>query len=173
MKKIIFCGGNGAGKSTLGKFFAELTGYKFLDTEDYYFPNRKSGEYYTDPLREEEFIPKLYFDLTENEDVVLASVRPDYGEKIESVFTHAVHIKVPKSERMARIRARSYGKFGDRMRFGGDLYEAEEAFFKMANDRPDDYVEVWLSKLDIPILEIDGRAPLSENAERIKHFIEK
>ena len=44
--KIIVCGGNGAGKSTLGIYLASQLGCKFLDIEDYYFPENQTERPY-------------------------------------------------------------------------------------------------------------------------------
>jgi len=43
---IIVCGCNGSGKSTLGKGLASRLNYKFLDIEDYYFPNKDADYIY-------------------------------------------------------------------------------------------------------------------------------
>ena len=46
---ILICGLNGSGKSTFGKALAKEINAAFKDIEDYYFPNRRAVDAYTDP----------------------------------------------------------------------------------------------------------------------------
>ena len=50
---------------------------------------------------------------------------------------------------------------------GGDLYEREEAFFKMAGDRQDGYAEKWMESMACPFIRIDGIKPVEENVTYI------
>ena len=76
-----------------------------------------------------------------------------------------MYLQVPKEIRMRRIYDRSYGKFGDRMLPGGDLYEAEKQFLDMAERRTDEEVEDWLAALTIPVIRADGTLPILENTK--------
>lgn len=49
--KILICGLNGAGKSTLGRALGRASGWRFADTEDYYFP--RPGDYAFSRTKEE------------------------------------------------------------------------------------------------------------------------
>ena len=82
-----------------------------------------------------------------------------------------VVLEVQKNIRTQRIRNRSFGKFGNRMLPGGDLYESEESFFKMAGSRNEDYVEKWIQNLKCPVIRIDGTKNIEENVDLIiKHI---
>lgn len=70
-------------------------------------------------------------------------------------------------ERLRRVRERSYRKFGARMRPGGDLFEAEERFFRIVAARPEDHVEKWLAALACPVFRVDGTRPVEENMEKL------
>lgn len=164
-KRIIICGGNGSGKSTLGKALADAMGIKFMDNEDYYFPKSGSGYKYDHALTREEFIPTLHNDMVQAEDWIFASVKGNYGEQIESMFTHAILIDVPKEIRMQRVWDRSYNKFGDKILFGGELYEQEKKFFDMVRGRTNEDVENWVSHLKCPVIRVDGTKPVKENVE--------
>ena len=48
---------------------------------------------------------------------------------------------------------------------GGDLYERENSFIVLAQNRPDDYVERWIETVNIPVIRIDGTRPVEENVE--------
>lgn len=73
---------------------------------------------------------------------------------------------------MRRVRERSYEKYGDRILFGGDLYEKEESFFEMVEKRSENDLRNWLVTMDIPVLEVDGTLPVEENVRMICERLE-
>lgn len=166
--KIIVCGGNGAGKSTLGKRLAQELGWKFMDIEDYYFPEKSADNKYATGRTETEVAALLLQDMKRYDNFVLASVRGNYSEEIVSLFTCVVVIEVPKEVRMDRIRTRSYRQFGDRILPGGDLYEQQEGFFSMVENRRSDYATKWLETLELPVIYVDGTQPVERNVELLK-----
>lgn len=163
MHRIVLCGGNGAGKSTLGRALAQALNLRFLDIEQYYFPDRLPNEAYGLARSQEEVTALLLEDLQKPEGSVLAAVKADYSQAVSACFTSAVYIDVPKDIRMQRIRQRSYGKFGDRMLPGGDLYEQEQRFFDMVQNRTVEPILQWLASMFIPVIRIDGTRPMEEN----------
>ncbi len=169
-ERILVCGLNGAGKSTFGKALAEKLGCPWLDIEDFYFPGRAAGDPYASSLGREEVSAALLAAMQERERFVLSSVIADYGEEAEACLELAVFLHVPDDVRMARVRSRSYGKFGDRMLPGGDLYEQEERFFDLVKDRSEDRVSSWLARTGLPVLHLDGTLPVERN---IRCFLEK
>lgn len=172
-RRIIICGGNGSGKSTLGRALADVMGIKFLDNEDYYFPKSNLGYKYDYALTREEFLPALQNDMEQAKDWIFASVKGNYGEQIESMFTHAILIDVPKEIRMRRVWDRSYSKFGEKILPGGELYEREQKFFDMVESRPDNYAEEWVSNVRCPVIRVDGRKSVKENVELLVAALSK
>lgn len=171
-RKVLVCGGNGAGKSTLGRALAAALGCRFLDVEDYYFPSPAPGDYpYRAARKREDFLERLLADLAAPGDLVMASVKGDFGPDPAALFTHAVLVDVPKALRLERVRNRSRARFGPRMAPGGDLYEQEEAFFAMAAGRSSRDVENWLSSVRLPALRVDGTLPPGENTRIILRFL--
>lgn len=160
---IIVCGLNGSGKSTLGAALSEKLGFHFIDLENLYFPKTDPNDPYASPRSEEEVGKLLADEIKAHENFVFAAVRGNYGEDFRSFYQLAVLIEVPKEIRMKRIRNRSFQKFGNRMLPGGDLYEREEAFFKMVGFRQEDYAENWLESVDCPVIRIDGTRSIEEN----------
>jgi len=169
-RKIIICGLNGAGKSTLGRLLAEKTEYAFADIEDYYFPQKNVYENARD---EDEVSRLLLSDMLKNDNFIFSAVRGNYSAETEKLFTHAVLLKVPKFVRMERIRQRSYEKFGKRGFKGGDLYEEEKSFFDKAESRPENLTELWLNKLDIPTITVDGTQPVEQSIKAVMNFLTK
>ncbi len=168
---IIVCGLNGSGKSTLGKALAGALGFYFIDNEDLYFPKSDPNYLYAAPRTRAEVEKRLQHELRAHEDFVFASVRGDYGDGILPFFQRAVLVEVPRDIRLKRVRDRSFRKFGSRMLAGGDLYEQETAFFRLAASRPEDYTETWLETLSCPVLRVDGTKPPEENVALIVQWL--
>ena len=162
--RVVVCGGNGAGKSTLARALAARLNCPYLDIEDYYYPDRSGGYAYGQPRTREEAAASLADDLARYESCILASVRANYGPAVESAFTAGILLETPREERLRRVRARSFARFGSRMLPGGDLYAAEEAFFQTVSARREEEPEEWLRGLRIPVLRLDGRQPPEQNA---------
>lgn len=169
--RIILCGLNGSGKSTLGRALAQSLGWQFLDIEDYWFPEKQVSYAYETVRTREEVNRLLHIDLLKAPDCILASVKGNVGEENIRLFTGAVWLRVPKEIRMQRIYSRSYGKFGDRILPGGDLYEKEKQFFDMAESRREAEVEDWLRTLTIPVIRADGTLPISENGKILRQML--
>lgn len=161
------CGLNGCGKSTLGRALAQKIGFHFIDNEELFFTRNAADEPYQNPRSRAEVEKLLMEEVRKHGDFVLAAVRGDYGKEILPLYRYAVLMEVPKEIRMERIRNRSFQKFGSRMRAGGELYEQEEAFFRTAASRPEDYAATWTRTLDCPVLSVDGTRPVDENVEWI------
>ena len=161
---ILVCGLNGVGKSTLGKLLAERIGYVFIDNEDLYFPKSDSAYLYAAPRSREEVVRLLEEKIAAGRRFVFAAVKGDYGDQLIAALDCIVLIEAPKQIRRQRVRDRSYGRFGDRMLPGGDLYERETAWFSLTDSRPEDYTTKWLETVDYPVIRVNGTLPAEENA---------
>ena len=121
----------------------------------------------------EEVSRDLLADLNKYENCVFAAVKGNYGQEVEALFTCAVFIEVPSELRSARVRERSYQKFGDRIFPGGDLYEKEKRFFEMVDRRSAKDVEEWLSAVRLPTIRVDGTKTKEYNAALIVEALRK
>ena len=164
---IQICGLNGCGKSTLGRALAGKIGFHFIDNENLYFARSQANEPYINQRSEEEVERLLMNEVLEHPNFIFAAVRGNYGKEIIPMYNYVVVIEVPKEIRSQRVRNRSFQKFGSRMLMGGDLYEQEEAFFRIAESRHDDYVENWLKSVKCPIIRVDGTKTIEENVQFI------
>jgi len=162
---ILICGLNGVGKSTIGRMLAERIGYTFIDNEDLYFPKTDTAYLFSKPRSKEKAIELLEEKIAGSGRFVFAAVKGDYGDKLISSLEHIVLIEAPRHIRRQRVRDRSYKKFGERMLPGGDLYEKEEAWFALTDDRPENYTTSWLEALSRPVIRVDGALPPEENVE--------
>lgn len=170
---IQICGLNGCGKSALGKALAAEISFHYIDSERLYFDTENSTAAYAAPRSHEEVTQLLMQEICTYHNFVFASVRGNYGNEILSKYNYVIVIEVPKEIRLQRVRERSFRKFGNRMLPGGDLHEAEEAFFRMVASRGEDYIENWLQSVSCPILRIDGTKPIAESVQYILQAINK
>ena len=162
---ILICGLNGAGKSTTGRMLARRLEYRFIDSEDLYFPKTDRSYEYSDARSKEEAVRILNERIDADNSFIFAAVKGDYGQKLISQLDYAVLIEVPREIRLERVRARSYAKFGERIFADGEVSEKENAWFSFVESRPEDYVEKWLETLPCPIIRVDGTCPVEDNVE--------
>lgn len=171
--KLLICGSNGAGKSTLGRALSAATGWKFMDAEDYYFPGRYPQGRYEAPRSKSEVQRALLGDMEKYSDLIVASVKGDYGNAVISRFTCAIYLRIPKELSSARVRARALAQFGSRILPGGDLFCQENTFFEMVDRRPESEVADWLGTTALPFIELDGARPIAENLSIVLRHIAK
>ena len=170
---ILICGLNGTGKSTLGRILADRMGYEFIDNEDLFFPKTDPLYTFSSPRSEEEVIRLLEDKISRNNRFIFAAVKGNYGDRLIALLDYIVLIEVPKQIRSNRVRDRSYQKFGDRILPGGDLYEKENKWFSLTDNRPDTYVTDWLETLDRPVIRIDGTLPVEKNVNYLVSVLSK
>lgn len=166
-KGILVCGCNGCGKSTLGRMLAQRLRVRFLDIEDYFFPYHNVDYPYRTSRSREEAVALLATDTAREEPFVLAAVKGDFGPEVESRFVCAVLLSAPKKVRERRLRERSFGRFGERMRPGGDLHEAEERFFRTTAALSPEEVTEWADTLSCPVIREDSDRPAAEILEEV------
>lgn len=169
---IIMCGLNGAGKSTLGKALADRLNYRFIDNEDLYFPKTDPDYMYAAERTREDVEELLLSEIKAHEDFVFTSVKGDYGKALP-FFNLAVLVSVPREIRLRRVKERSFGKFGERMLPGGDLYERERRFFELVSSRAENTVEEWLRSFGGRVIRVDGTKPVDENISLVIEEIKR
>ena len=170
---VIICGMNGSGKSTLGRALAEHLGWRFIDNEDLYFPKADPAHPFAVERTQDEVESLLLAEVSRDDRFVFAAVRGNYGEAVLPYYKAAVLVEVPREIRLARVKARSFAKFGARMQPGGDLYESEKRFYDLIAARPEDYATRWLDTVDIPVMRVDGRKPAGENVNLIADWLRR
>lgn len=170
---IIICGMNGSGKSTLGRALAESLGWRFIDNENLYFPKTDPAHPFAVERTQEEVGRLLLEEVCRDDKFVFAAVRGNYGDAVLPYYEAAVLVEVPRDVRLARVKERSFHKFGARMLPGGDLFESEKRFYDLVAARPEDYATRWLDTVDIPVLRVDGVRPVEENIALITDWLHK
>lgn len=167
---IAIMGLNGAGKTTLGKCLENLSHFKSLDVENYYFPDPENG--YAVSRSGEEVEKMLLEDMKKHPFFALSCVRLNFSDEIKRNIDLAVCLTAPKEMRMERIRRRAIERFSDRVLPGGDMHAREEAFFRMAEERNDEIVLKAMDELSCRKLFLSGLNAPEENAARILEEIQ-
>ena len=174
MKRVIHIfGASGSGTSTLGRALAEKTGFRFMDTDDYYWLPAEPMYTLKRPIPER--LALMARDLDECSDAVLSGSLVGWGDPLIPRFTLAVRLVTPTPVRMERLKQREYARYGDRILPGGDLYEQSQAFLAWAAQYDDGLPpirsralhDLWQQKLSCPLLTLDGTLPLDELAEAV------
>ncbi|MGN1367850.1 MAG: AAA family ATPase [Aristaeellaceae bacterium] len=168
---IIVCGLNGSGKSTLGRALAECLGWRFIDSEDLYFPDRAADNKFASPRTEAQFLAHLAAALAQDERFVYAAVKADHAPEIIVRFTGAVLVEAPRDVRLRRITERTLARAGARALPGGDLYDQEQRFYAKVSARPEDYTRRWLDTLRIPVLRVENTKPVEECVAQIMDWL--
>ncbi len=166
---ILVCGLNGSGKSTIGQILANRFNFHFIDSEHLFFEKRNV---YKSSRSHEQATNILENEIKENPNFIFASVKGEYGENFVSKLNCAIFVDVPEKIRLKRIVERDINKFGDRVTYGGDLYEDTHKFYEFVQSRDNSYVEKWLDTLSCEIIRIDGTKPIEENINLIVKHIE-
>ena len=174
MKRVIHIfGASGSGTSTLGRALAEKTGFRFMDTDDYYWLPAEPMYTLKRPIPER--LALMARDLDECSDAVLSGSLAGWGDPLIPRFTLAVRLNTPTPVRMERLQQREYARYGRRILPGGDLYEQSQAFLAWAAQYDDGLPplrsralhDLWQQKLSCPLLTLDGTLPLDELVQAV------
>lgn len=167
-------GASGSGTSTLGKRLSELLGYKWMDTDDYFWV--PTDPPFTTQREKSERVRLMREDIEKYENVVLSGSLSGWGDALIPEFTLVVRIVIDKELRLERIKKRERERFGDRIAPGGDMYEHHLEFMDWAskydtagvNMRSKAKHDEWQKLLTCPLVVVDGAGDLEKNCELIK-----
>lgn len=172
-------GASGSGTTTLAKYIADNLGYRFIDSDDYYW------EPTDPPYRRKRPIPErirlMKEELEQSHKAVISGSLTDWGDSLIPFFTLAVRLVTPTEIRIARIKEREKRKFGSRIAPGGDMYEAHCQFLIWASGydtggldtRSKAKHDQWEKLLACPRIILDGSGDLDWNLEQIRKAAEE
>ena len=170
-------GASGAGTSTLGtKICAEL-GYKFMDTDDYFW--LPTNPKFTAKRPVEERLAMMTRDIEKADNAVISGSLVDWGDALIPSFTLAIRLETAADIRIDRLRRRESERFGTRIEPGGDMYEQHQDFIVWAqsydtggvNMRSKAKHDEWQKRLRCRLIELDGADDLNANFEKIRETL--
>ena len=171
---IHIVGASGAGTSTLGQALEREYGYKWLDTDNYFWQPTDPPFIKSRPRKER--IKLLTADIEKYSRCVISGSLGGWGDIFISRFDLVVFIDVSTDIRIERLTKREYERFGERVREGGDMYENHISFIEWAKnydtmeppERCRKLHEEWFEKLSCPLLRVDGTKSIDELLEQIR-----
>lgn len=175
MKNIIHIyGASGSGTSTLGRKISEELGYKFMDTDDYFW--LPTNPQYTTQRSKEERLALMKKDISENDNVVISGSLVDWGDELIPLFTLAIRLVTDTEIRIERLKIREKKEFGDRIMPGGDMYINHMEFIEWAREYDTGSVDMrskakhdeWQKLLLCKQIVLNGADDLEENFKKVQ-----
>ncbi|MGI6254925.1 MAG: AAA family ATPase [Acutalibacter sp.] len=180
MKQVIHIfGASGSGTSTLGRELCRRCGFRFLDTDDFFW--LPTDPPYTQSRPLEQRLALLERELDKPGSVVLSGAMISWGNPLIPRLTLAVRLHTDTALRLERLKRREREHFGSRLDPGGDMYQAHREFLAWAASydtgdcsmRSKVQQDQWQETLPCPVLLLDGAAPPEENAAAIQRELER
>ena len=174
IQHIHILGPSGSGTTTLGKTISEKYNFSHFDSDDYFW-------YPTDPPYQkkrpiEERQELLFNDIEDEENWVISGSFCGLGDVFIPYFDLAIYLWVPTEIRIKRLKKRELKEVGHDILPGGKMHKNHVEFLKWASKydyggtdmRSKKTHELWMSKLDCPILRIEGDYELEESIELVE-----
>ena len=172
---IHIVGASGAGTTTLAQALEKEYGYKWLDTDSYFW--EQTNPPFVQSLPSEERVKLMSEAIYENSKCAISGSLCGWGDVFIPHFDLVVFMNTPTDVRVERIEKREYERFGERICVGGDMYENHSKFVEWAktydfNEPPErcrKLHEEWFGKLSCPLLRVDGTKPIVELLKQIEN----
>jgi adenylate kinase family enzyme len=178
MKNVIHIfGASGSGTSTLGKKISEALGYKFMDTDDYFWV--PTDPKFTRKRSREERIALMTRDINRFDNVVISGSLVDWGDVLIPYFTLAIRIETGTDIRIDRLKKREKERFGARIEAGGDMHRQHLEFIEWAKAYDTGGVDMrskakhdeWQKLLLCELLVLNGADAPECNLEKVKKHL--
>lgn len=172
-------GASGSGTSTLGeKIYSEL-GYKFMDTDDYFW--LPTNPKFTAKRDVEERLTMMKTDIQNAENVVISGSLVDWGDVLIPLFTLAIRLETATDIRISRLEQRERARFGARIDFGGDMFINHQEFIAWAKSydsgdltmRSKSKHDEWQKLLQCKLIELNGADDINMNYEIVRKILKK
>ena len=185
---IAIVGLNGSGKSTLGHMLAKETGYHEMDVEHYFFPEQRESRRnalegtadmtagalpFSAPRGKGQVEKALLDDIRLHPEFILCGVSLNWCEELLSEINTVFWLKTPRDIRINRIKNREEARWGARVAEGGDMYESQLEFRRMAAGLSESKVSDSVAYLSCDVVALDGTLPPEDNIRIIKDYLRK
>ncbi|MDR0324514.1 MAG: AAA family ATPase [Oscillospiraceae bacterium] len=174
---IHILGASGSGTSTLGQALEREYGYKWLDTDDYFW--LPTNPLFTTQRPHEERIPLMETSIENNPKCVISGSLCGWGDVFIPKFDLVIYIYTPADIRKERLEKREYKRFGERIQEGGDMYDEHIKFmdWAMAYDTGDIHMrsakrhDDWLRQIACPVINLNGTDACEYNLNQIAEYL--
>ena len=166
-------GGSGSGTSTLGRKICNELGFKFMDTDDYFW--LPTDPKFTAKRPADERLALMLADIASAENVVISGALGGWGDPLIPHFTLAVRLETAADIRIERLKKRERERFGSRIDEGGDMHLQHLEFLAWAKKydtagpemRSKARHDEWQKQLHCPLICLDGGEDLEQNFRTI------
>jgi len=165
--RIHIVGASGSGTTSLAAELATRYGHRHLDTDDFFW--LRTDPPYREQRPREERLASLRAALHEAERWALSGSLCGWGDPLIPEFELVVFLFVPAPVRLARLRAREVGRYGQHaIAPGGALHGAHVEFLEWAGRydtggpemRSRAMHEAWLAALPCPVVRLEDDLPV-------------
>ena len=172
-------GASGSGTSTLGKKICDELGYRFMDTDDYFW--LPTDPKFTAKRDVKERLAMMKKDIQCAENAVISGSLADWGDALIPYFTLAVRLETAADIRISRLLQRERERFGTRIDSGGDMFEQHQDFIAWARAydtggpamRSKAKHDQWQKLLPCKLIELDGADALDTNFEAVRRALKQ
>lgn len=170
-------GASGSGTSTLGKKISMELGYRFMDTDDYFW--LPTNPRFTAKRSAEEHLHMMRTDIQNAENAVISGSLVDWGDALIPLFTLAIRLETATDIRICRIAQRERERFGARIDVGGDMFQQHQEFLAWAkmydtgglSMRSKARHDQWQKLLQCKLLVLNGADDLNWNYEIVRNHL--
>ncbi len=174
---IHIVGASGSGTSTLGQALEQKHGYKWIDTDEYFW--QKTDPPFVKPLPREERIKLMNEEMQKNPKCVISGSLCGWGDIFIPMFDIVIFLETPAEIRIERLKKRESERFGKRIREGGDMFEEHLKFISWALSYDTGSLEMrsralhenWLSACTCPVIRLNGSKTIVELINKITETI--
>ena len=172
-------GASGSGTTTLGSALSRRLHFKHMDTDNYFW--LPTDPMFTEKRPVQERITLINQDIDEAEHgAVLSGSLVGWGDVLMPRLTLVVRVVTAAAVRIARLRAREYARFGERICEGGDMYAQHQEFLDWAarydtgdiTMRSKARHDAWQKELTCPVVTVNGEEAPEVNVEKILALLE-
>lgn len=179
INRVHILGAAGSGTTTLAKALSKEISYKFLDTDDYFW--MPSEVQFTEKRAIQDRQLLLRKDLEQNKKWILSGSLCGWGDIFIPYFELVVYLWIPNDTRMSRLAKREQGRYGSEIEPNGSRYQLFNEFMDWASKYDDAGIkmrsrklhDLWLSKLDCPVLKLEGDMTVDERLYAVLNIIKK
>ncbi|MHC1757197.1 MAG: AAA family ATPase [Methanosarcina sp.] len=177
VSRIHIMGASGSGTTTLAKALSNELGYKHFDTDDYYWiPSEIPFTRIRDIEERQSLLKK---DLEKYDNWILSGSLCGWGDILISHFELVIYLWIPRDIRIRRLTKREKERYGSAIEPGGNRYESSNEFIEWAAKYDEAGVEmrskklheIWLSRLECPILRIERDMTVKECVNVVMNII--
>ncbi len=165
-------GASGSGTTTIAKSVSKQINYSHFDSDNYFWSPTTNP--FTVERDKTECIELMKKDLYSVGDWILSGSVTGWGDELLPLFDLVIFVYVPTEKRIERLKKREAERYGDRILPTGDRHKESMEFIEWAsaydfgtrNGRSLPKHEMWLKKVDYPVIKIENIV-LNESVDKV------